>query len=291
MDHAYRTFAKGWTPDADAVNADPSSLLRADNLTLDELGALTLRRGMTCVNPGDPLPDTNINALFSVIIDGVKVRYAAAGDNVYRNQTDPLGPTFDGTGDVAFGSYLGRVVMARGTTKKKHDGTSVSNWGIEMTGGTPDVAPLDTDTKEYASWDATESADHTVEESNGDAATYSEGFDGTPDAAITAFPNVDTGRLVIIRALTGDTDFTTLDGGWVATDDDVVSLMLYASNPNVIRKVTLQIDVNGGQFTQDYYIKEWAGEGQQGADGTVANPGEPVGGGLIPEAPGEPPLL
>lgn len=289
MEQAYRTFSAGWTPDADSINADPSALLRADNVTLNELGALTLRRGMTPLNPGAPLVDTNINSLFSVIIGGEKVRYAGAGDNVYRNAVTPLGPTFDGTGDVSFGSHLGRVLMARGTAKYKHDGVSISNWGIEMTGGAPSpIEPLDTDTKEYASWDSTESGDHTVDESNGDAATYGEGFDGTADAAIVVSPDVDTGRLVVVRTFGIDQDFTILDNGWEATDDDVISIMVYASNPNVIRKTTLQIDVNGGEFTQDYYIKEWAGEGAPGPDGSVSNPGEP---GPIEDPPGEPPMV
>ena len=291
MDHAYRTFGKGWTPDADSINADPSALLRADNLTLDELGALTLRQGMTCVNPDDPLTETDINALFSVIIDGTKVRYAAAGDQVYRNSTAPLGPTFDGTGDVSFGSHLGRVLMARGTTKKKHDGVSVSNWGIEMTGGQATVEPLTTDLTMYASFDSSESADYTLDESNGDAATYTDGYEGSADGALVAFPDVTTGRLVVTRLFATDQDFTTLDGGWVADDDDIINLFVWVSNPNVVIKTVMQIDVNGGEFNKDFYLKEWPGAGRPGADGSVSNPGEVPGTGPVDDPPGEVPLV
>lgn len=289
MDHAYRTFAKGWSPDTDAINADPSTLLRADNVTLDELGALTLRRGMTCINPGEPLNDVNINSLFTVIIDAVKVRYAGSGNNVYRNAVTPLGPTFDGTGDVAFGSHLGRVLMARGTAKYKHDGTEVTNWGIEMTGGAiAAIDPLDTDGRQFASFEEEEAAAHEVLEDDGDGATYGEGFDADPNGAIIASPNVETGRLVITRTFDTDQDFTVLDGGWVATDDDIISFYIYTSNPNVVQKVTLQIDVNGGEFTQDFYLKEWPGAGASGPDSTVSNPGQP---GPVVDPPGEPPLV
>lgn len=291
MEHAYRTFSRGWVPDADAINADPAVLLRADNLTLDELGALVLRQGMTCINPGAPLSDIDINSLFSVIVDGVKVRYAGAGNNVYRNAVTPLGPTFDGTGDIAFGSHLGRVLMARGTAKYKHDGTSISNWGIEMTGGTPTAEPLTTDLSMYASFDSSESADYTLDESNGDAATYTDGYEGSADGALVAFPNVDTGRLVVTRLFGSDEDFVTLDGGWEATDDDIINLFIWVSNPNVVIKTVLQIDVNGGEFNRDFYIKEWAGQGRPGPDGSVSNPGEPAGTGPVDQGPGEVPLV
>ena len=291
MDYAYRTFTRGWTPDADAINANPDALLRADNLTLDELGALTLRQGMTALNPGAPLVDVDINSLFSVIIDGVKVRYAGAGNNVYRNATTPLGPTFDGSGDVAFGSHLGRVVMARGTTKKKHDGTSVSNWGIEMTGGVATATPLSTDLTMYASFDSSESAEYTLDESNGDAATYTDGYEGSADGALVAFPNVETGRLVVTRLFATDQDFTTMDDGWVADDDDIINLFVWVSNPNVVIKTVMQIDVNGGEFNKDFYLKEWAGAGRSGADGSVSNPGEVPGTGPVDDPPGEVPLV
>ena len=295
MEYARREFDAGWMPDADAINAPPNALLRADNLTLDELGVVSVRQGSTRINEGTPLAETDVHSLFTIFREGIgRVRYAGAGDSVFRQSVTPLGVTMTGTGDIAFGSNLGQVFFARGSSKYKDDGTTVRNWGIAMTGGTPAVTgPIITDSKRYASWDATETADHEIIENNGAALTYAEDRNATPDSAITDQPESGSKRLVLQRNLAGPVDFTILDGGREASDDDMLKLGMYVSNPNVVEKVTLQIDVNGGEFTGDMFIKEWAGPGQPGSDGTVSNPGVPPG--FVPnpgqEGPGEPPLV
>jgi hypothetical protein len=294
MEYARREFDAGWTPDADAVNAPPNALLRADNLTLDELGVVSLRQGSDQVNTGAPLSELDVHSLFTIFRDGLRVRYAGAGDSVFRQAVTPMVSGMTGTGDIAFGSNLGQVFFARGTSKFKDDGTTVRNWGISMTGGAPSVSgPIVADTKQYASWDAAETADHVVEEDNGAGAAYADDRTGNPNAAFTGQPETGSGRLVVTRNLAGPTDFLILDGGRDATDDDMIKFWLFASNPNVIEKVTLQIDVNGGTFADDFFLKEWLGVGAPGSDGTVTSPGLPPGHTVLPgqEGPGETPLI
>jgi hypothetical protein len=289
VEHKQRTYSGGWTPDVDAAGAPPEALLRCDNLLLDELGVLSLRLGSTKINPGAPLSNTDVHSLFTVNRSGTKIRYAAAGSLIYRNAVTDLGLTMAGSGDVAFGSHLGQTFFARSTTKYKDDGTTVRNWGIAMTGGVPEVlAPIESDTKEYASWDATETADHEINENNGDALDYGESHDGIADGAIVLFPNPDTGRLVVTRNFSVPQDVTELDGGREATDDDIISFYMYVSNPQTIIKTQLQMDVNGGDFQTDFYLKEWKGEGLPGPDGSVPNPGQE---GPIDSPPGEAPLI
>lgn len=292
MDYARRTFDAGWLPDADAINAPPNALLRADNLVLDELGVVALRLGSTKVNPGAPLSETDVHTLFTIFRDGSRVRYAGAGNKIFRQAVTPLGVTMNGSGDVAFGSHMGQVFFARGDSKYKDDGTTVRNWGIEMTGGAPVVTgSVATDTKEYASWDQTETADHVVEEDNGAGLAYAEDRNGDPAGAIDMFTN-ENGRIVVRRDFSSPQDFSVMDGATEATDDDILKFWFYTSNPSVVQKIILQIDVNGGTFAEDYYLKEWAGEGASGADGSVTNPGTPDGSGGLPGdiGPGEPPL-
>lgn len=289
---AVRTYERGWSPDVDAINAIPGALLRGDNLIHDELGVLALRQGSSKIN-GSALADLDVHSLFTVVRNLTRYRYAGAGAKVYRNNTD-VGVTFDGSGDITFGSHMGQTLMARGTTKKKDDGTTVRNWGIEMTGGQPvATTAVAGDSFEFASWSETETAEHTVEEDDGNGPDYNQDQDGIDDEAVQLGTAAGTGRAVVTRAFSSPQDATILSGGREATDDDYISFFFFTDNPSAIIKVTLQIDVNGGLFSLDYYTKEWLGEGVEGPDSGVVNPGTPsvVGGGEGDVPPGEVPLI
>jgi hypothetical protein len=45
-----KDFSKGWIPSDDAANASKNGLLRMDNLVLDEVGILSLRKGIALIN-------------------------------------------------------------------------------------------------------------------------------------------------------------------------------------------------------------------------------------------------
>ncbi len=51
---------------------------------------------------------------------------------------------------------------------------------------------------------------------------------------------------------------------------------MFADNPNAVIKTALQIDVNGGLFSLDWFSKEWLGEGIAGPDSSVTDPGAPT---------------
>lgn len=292
MEQKQRTFSGGWQPDADQAGASADVLLRCDNLTLDELGVLSLRQGSEKINLGAPLNGTDVHSLFTVNRDGTKIRYAGANNDVYRNATTGLGLTMGGDGDVSFASHMGQTLFARGNTKYKDDGTTVRNWGIEMTGTAPEIdSAIDVDGKEYASWDEAETAEHVVQEDDGDGPDYDEGQDEVETGAIKLFAS-EAGRIIVDRTFSVPQNTDTLDNGEDSTDDDSISFWMYTSNPNPVKKVTLLIDVNGGTFSKDFYSKEWPGAGTAGADGSVSNPG-PAGGFPLPgeDGPGEPPLL
>lgn len=289
-DLAKRTYERGWCPDQDAINAAPGTLLRADNLTLDELGVLSLRQGVESI--GAALADLDVHSLFTVVRSGTRLRYVGAGSNAYRNGS-AIG-SFDGSGDIHFGSHLGQTFMARGTTKSKDDGTTTRNWGIEMTGGRPvPVAVVTGDSKDYETWSETETANHAVDEDDGNGPDYNQDQDGIDNEAVQLGTNAESGRAIITKTFPAPQDFTILNGGREASDDDYISFYMFTDNPGAVIKTTLQIDVNGGLFSLDWYFKEWLGQGVAGPDGGVVDPGAPTGveTGPVEEVPGEPPLI
>ena len=290
-DLAKRTFSRGWSPDCDAVNAPPDVLLRADNIVLDELGALVLRAGIAQI--GSAFPDLDVHSLFTVVRSAVRLRYAGAGSVAYRNGS-PLGIAFDGSGDIQFGSHMGQTLLARGTTNRKDDGTTVRNWGIAMTGTAPTpTAAITGDVFEFATWAETETADHEVEEDDGNGPDYNQDQNGVDNEAIQLGSNATSGRIVVKKTFSSPQDATVLAGGREASDDDIISFFMFADNPNAVIKTALQIDVNGGLFSLDWFSKEWLGEGIAGPDSSVTDPGAPTGGetGPIDTGPGEVPLI
>jgi hypothetical protein len=249
------SFARGWTPNADAVNAPVDALLRMDNCVLDELGAVTLRQGSVKLNVA-PLADLDVHSLFTAVLNGTRYRLAGAGNTVYVNGA-PLVTGLAGTGDMSFGSYLGQVLVARGTSRLKSDGAALRNWGIAMTGGAPTIAAVAADGKTFASFDSGEAPAFSVGEDNGTGATFATGEDGSANGAFVLQPNAATNRASITKTFAAATDFTAYDAGGVGTDNDLLQIWVYVTEPSDLLSVTLMIDVNPAStnlFQDDYYI-------------------------------------
>ena len=194
----------GWTPNSDEFSGNPQGLLRADNLTHDEDGILSLIRGTKKISSG---PFGNlITELFSVtmnlatasaglIPDNAKIRYAAlnGGTQVIRNYGGTFNETIFDLGivasggsnqGVAFGFAFGHVFILSGTQKFKDNGIVQSPLGIPQA-NTPVISvnppptiylsPLDANPNEddYTEWEVFENesvftahADYCVVDSN-----------------------------------------------------------------------------------------------------------------------------
>lgn len=273
MDHETKSYPAGWVPDADSVNGPPDGLLRMDNLILDELGVLGLRLGTNVLNTA--LADLSVHSLFTVIRSGTRLRYAGAGNNVYRNFSS-LGVTFASSGDIYFGSYQGQTLMARSTTKRKDDGTTVRNWGIAMTGGTPAVqAALAANSKTLADWNVAETALHTIQEDDGTGLTYADDHSAAANQAAVIRASQGGQRGSLTKTFAGDQDFNTYTGPVAATDDDIFSAWIFVANPAVVARITLLIDVNAGTFQDDYYYKAWEINGSDTPDPNNPAPTNP----------------
>lgn len=248
------SFARGWMPDADAGNGPIDGLLRQDNLTLDERGVVALRGGSATVH-GSPLADLDVHSLFTALLSGVRYRMAGAGSHVYANQNNIA--TMAGTGDVAFGSHLGQILFARGSTTKKYDGT-VRNWGIAAPAGTPTAAGVASDGKVFATCDLAEVPAFTVEEDNGLGPTFGTGVDTSGTGSILLTANATTHRGSLTKDFGAPTDFTTYDAGRAGTDDDLVSFYIYIREPTALLSLRIMVDINDGTFNQDYYFHDFA---------------------------------
>lgn len=281
-DLSNRSFPLGWTPDADAVNGPDGILLRADNLVLDEMGAVSLRAGSQKIN-ASPLGGPIVHSLFAVMRNGVQFIYAGAGGALYRNSVAPAAE-MGGEGDISFGAYLGYVFVARGPNRLKDDGTNIRKWGIEMTGEVPSIqSTIGPSVNSLATWDSGE-FQHSIQEGKTTTLAYAPDQDQNENSAVVLFPSPTTGRGVITRTFNADTDLEDLGGGDRFDDGDVISMWMFVADSVVARRLTIQVDVNGGGFDKDFYMRWWdiidgvlvdpgseqpgPGEGGGGGDGT-----------------------
>lgn len=264
-------FPLGWTPDADAVDAPAGSLLRADNMVLDELDILSLRLGSTRVN-GVPLADVDVHSLHTQYLSGIRYRMVGAGNHVYANGVQ-LPQVMDSTGDVPFGTHMGQIFYARGATRLKYDGTTVRNWGIEMTGGQPTVgiAALSGNSLEIASCDSAESPAFVWEEDDGTGAGYAPDRNAVANAALVLNPGSNT-RGTVAKIWPTNQNFNDLGGGAVADDDSVVSLYVFIADPTKVFAVAILIGV-GPTLAEDHFIHSWFA--------TSDPEGNPLGGTLV----------
>ena len=253
-----RAFVNGWMPDADPQNGPVDGFLRFDNCVLDELGAAALRKGSAKIN-SSAFADTDIHSLFTAVLSGTRYRMAGAGSAVYANGAS-IASGVAGSGDISFGSHMGQILIARSTTKKKYDGSTVRNWGIAMTGGAPTVAALAPDSKTFATFASGETTWSCEEGTSTSMPGNVTGQDGTASGAIYVDPDEDTGRATITKLFAAAQNFTAYDAGQVGTDADLIEFYLYVTEPERLLALTLMIDVNPdstNRFQDDYYMHEF----------------------------------
>lgn len=254
------SFARGWVPSADAVQAPKDALLRMDNCVLDERGIVALRQGSAKIN-GTAFADTDIHSLFTVNLSGSRYRMAGAAAAVYANGTSVASGTA-GSGDIAFGSALGHILWARSTTTKKYDGTTVRNWGIAAPSSAPTAAARTPDSKTFASFNSAESPAFVVGEDDGtagagNAPTFTAGYEGTANGAAILNPDDVTSRARMTKTFAAATDFTSYDAAQVGIDDDLISLWLYVTEPKYFSELQIAIDINDGTYELDYFQAFW----------------------------------
>lgn len=247
-------FDLGWQPSSDAFNAPKNALLRADNLMLDEVGALTLRQGSAKIN-SSAFSDTDVHSLFTTTLSSTRYRMSGATSAAYANGSS-IATGFAGTAtdDISFGAHMGQILMARSTTKKKYDGTTVRTWGIAAPNAAATLTALSADSKVFASCASTESPAMT---SNEGTQAFAADKAGTANAAVELTPDATTGRATSTKTFASAQDYTTYDAAQTGTDDDLIEFYAYVTEPQYMDRITLMIDVNDALFQEDYYYYEF----------------------------------
>jgi hypothetical protein len=242
-----------WSPDSDAVNASDDALLRADNLVPDQTGALALRNGSTRLYTAlNAAGAGDVNALHTVeLSNGTTYRVAGIDDRIFINGVDQS-VTLDGSGDLAIGDDSYQVFMARGTKKKKYDGSVFRNWGITRPVGTPTLAAVAAITKSAAAFDSSESPATAADEGTS-TATTDEG--GTSNAARLVTPSASTSRAVVTRLFTTDQDFLDISGS-EGSETDLFDLYVKFEDPQRVEDVTIIFGADNSStlpFTTDRF--------------------------------------
>jgi hypothetical protein len=251
-----KDFSGGWKPSSDAVNCPKNALLRMDNLVLDDRGIIALRKGISAAISA---PGTSISNLFTANLNGTRYRMSSAGSFVYANGVS-VGAIIPGTGDIQFGSAIDQIFFARSTTKKKYDGTTLRNWGIQPLSAAPTMVAASTNTKVFASMNGTSHAspDSPAWVDVTGTSAESTGSDAVANSALTITPDAGSGQGIITKTFISATDYSLFanSGGSV---NDIIQFNVYVTAPQEIANITLVIDCNTGDFITDYYAYSFTG--------------------------------
>lgn len=281
---------KGWTPNNDD-NGDPSGLLRADNLVLDQDGSIRLARGTARKSSGafgSTSADTP-NALYSrtlaagtVGVSGsfVNLRYVSYNGTVARNYAGGSPSEMDFSGAIltggaadyaAFGNAWGHTFVFSNTKKRADKGASSSWRDLGIAAQTaPSVVVKDPPENIATSTWALGTTSGTFPSANTEW-EIKEGNEGGTDAFDTTYAQVtvDSGTLRGIAqapktSVTGETWDSTIFGGTSRreTPNDLFNIEVRFENPDKLKKfrVELYMDDIAGTTAPDvrnYFWHEW----------------------------------
>lgn len=205
---------------ADVLNEDDAQQLL--NIAYDSMGSLRSRRGHTTRFSVGARPVAMIKGLGGVIV--------AAGGSVYKDGAAIIGGvSSDVVGLAAWKDFVWAMSTA---DQRKSDGASDWRWIPEAPTDAPTIAP------------ASEVSTPIVD--------FAGGFTVDPSGD----ENYDSGGLEIVP--TQDTVYSAvkdvaLDLGTGHSLDDVHKITVWAQKWKRINEIIFEVDVNGGDFTTDYY--------------------------------------
>lgn len=242
---------------------------------MDELGVVALRLGSEKQH-SSALPYGDVHSLYSEKLDinnvTRNIRLAVIDHLIYRDHDSNANPAnwhsfaellqeaIEENKEASFGSYLSQVLITRGargtpnTTHYKYDTETVRNWGIVAPSSAPTITIVEPDGKTFASCNSTESP---VMTSNEGTQTFANDRDSVANAATQIVADSTTFRGTSTKTFASAQDFTVYDAAQTGSDDDIIEMYVFVSEPQNLDTVTLMIDVENGDFTQDYYYFTW----------------------------------
>lgn len=240
-----------WWPDADATNAPEGALLRANNLVPDMEAQLSLRAGSLRKFTG---MGERTHSLYNAILNGENIEFQGCDDSLFRNGVD-FGAIFDSDGDIAIGDDAYQAFFARGTVKKKFDGTNFYNWPIAAPEFPATLTAVPAITTTVASFDSSESPALVINEGTSSFVT---GYDGTSNGALRLVPAA-TGRASASKTFASDQNLLDFSGA-VGGDTDLFDIFVWIEEPTVVDKITIMFGLGTGAdpFLTDYYYFDFS---------------------------------
>jgi hypothetical protein len=124
----------GYTPSEDPVNGNPQGLLRMDNCYLDELGVLSLVRGIQQISPTlQTFPFRIYSKILSANTEAIWATLGITSNSIIRSAKGDFSDTVtigNGSDKGAFGDCLGEVICFAGVTRLKDDSSTVLPLGL-----------------------------------------------------------------------------------------------------------------------------------------------------------------
>ncbi len=222
-----------YLPPGDLVS-EPDALALT-NFRADQQGALRSRLGHTSLYTGLG----NVRSL----IKALGHRYAGSDTLYLDGGSHESGFSGEPMGLVDWKQWL--WVMDQ-TKQGKSDGTDFRDWTIEAPEDPPTVAPATEVTETVVTFDSSESWN--VDPSGDDSFNSSDQQEGS-DCLEIAVPGDQTYTL----ELSGLSLDLSEIGGEDASDDDVHRIWVFCKQFKKLDEITLEVDVNGGDFSTDYY--------------------------------------
>ena len=240
MNLTKQNWPMGYTPSADPVNGNPAGLIRMDNLYLDELGVLSLVRGIQKLSVAtladypyriySKILQSNNEAIWATLgPDSSQIIRTAKGD---FSDTTTIGY---GTGKGAFGDCLGEVIVFAGITRLKDTITKVQSLGLI----TPLVPSITNISQPQLMLPGTYTAVVGTLKAVGSSSIYME----------TTATNV---QAIALNTLAGTSDTYFIGSGPAETpDNDTIQFDFTPDDPTQITLVRMEFILNGS--TSDVY--------------------------------------
>lgn len=239
-------FDGPWRPGSDEFNAEPGTLLRADNLTRDEQGVLSLRQGTVQLSDAS---DGLVSKVFSFIVDDVERTVHVDDEALYVDGQVVEDLTIT-PGDTALAFVRGHMLIVSGENKYKYDGETLRNWGIQAPTAAPTVTAIDVTSLTVADFKQS-TAEFTVSEGT---ISYVTGVDGVANAATGLQPAVGTGRGIMSYVFPAARNLLDISGN-KGGDYDVFSIWVDDPQPEKFTFLDIDFGLSTGSdpFLTDYY--------------------------------------
>lgn len=249
----------GYYPSQDAINGNPATLLRADNLQQEQDGALGLVRSNKLIKSFADV----ISNFYSKTYAGVDYLYVGVGscqsvkevllDGSQRFSGDILSGA---QGRPVFGDAYGLVLACAGTQRKKFDGQTVYKLGLE----TPliPIRSKNPATNAVESFIQNAAEAEIVPAAQGGAAWSLDEGTGLTQTNHSAqfFPDPVTNRAVLSCAFTPKIDVLNIAGEQSTNPgNDTFFMDVQLDDPNAFSSIRVQLNLDDDG--KNYFWYEW----------------------------------